>query len=823
MVSQSNKTAIRFLPVVIIFLLTVIFFSSVIFQGKTFFAFDNLFNYLPWSSFAPDFHSNNALITDPVNMHYLWHRLIVASIKLKTFPLWNGSLFGGIPFATGYTSHMNPIAFIAYLLMPLTVAHDVVLGLHLMASGIFMFLYLRSIDLRVLPSLIGAVAWMFNGYVMVFFEIESAVITASALPASLYFIERWLKKRSLLHCLLFALAVSVSVGSGYTHLIIFQSLFVIIYLIYRIIFFSRSHGIGKTFQKKDIRYLLIAAIFIGILSANFITSHLIFLEDPQRTNISFDTLFQQTGQLPFKYLITLLFPDFFGSPAGQLFSFTPRLAGSQPYNNYSELCIYVGVLTLFLSVGTLPYIFRQRHVAFFLLTSLLALTMAMGSIFYWPFAKFIPGLGFSSPTRILYLFGFAISTLCAIGAHIISDTQVTKKISLIIIWIVLSGTAITVATLVQTEIGRDWVSNVVHGVESNLLSQILSSQFSFISHVILHPVSYVAATQLALCAALMSKRSRSKTLLLSAGLLILSLDLLTFSWKYNTRSPRYLAYPKTEAIEFLRKDTSLYRVMSLGPFFHNSFEAYDISDIGGYHSFYPRRYAEYLHLSQYGLDVPLPSNYNRWINFKKFGSPLFDLINTKYLLLPPSAKVNMPKLELVYNKEIKIFKNKDAFPRFFFVKDFKFCKSREEAYKTLGSFTQQDFKQRVILESLPAEPMSMQKRAPKTEPDTSIKLISYHQNRIDFSVSTNQRGFIVLSDSYNTDWKATVDKKQADVLRANYIMRAIPISAGTHRIELTFQPKSLILGFVITIAGWIGIFLLIIICLFKERKFCYSK
>ena len=257
--------------------------------------------------------------------------------------------------------------------------------------------------------------------------------------------------------------------------------------------------------------------------------------------------------------------------------------------------------------------------------------------------------------------------------------------------------------------------------------------------------------------------------------------------------------------------------MSLGPFFHNSFEAYDIADIGGYHSFYHRRYAEYLHLSQYGSHIPLPEKFSRWVTFRSFGSPLLDLINTKYVLLPPNLVVNNPRLKLRYDKEIKIYENIYAFPRLFFVKDYKFCKSREEAYKILGTFTLEDFKQKVILESLPTNSAAKQERVTNTEHVSCIELISYNPNRIDLSVSTNQRGFIVLSDSYNTDWKATVDKKQTDVLRANYIMRAIPIDAGIHRIEFTFEPELLISGFLITITGWIGIFLLIMICLFRER------
>ena len=137
-------------------------------------------------------------------MHYLWHRFINESLRTGTLPLWDGSLFCGAPFATGYTPHGNPVAFIAYLLLPLTVAHDVVLWVHLLAAGLFMYVFLKTIALNRIAALIGSVAWMFNGYVMVFFEIESAVIAAASLPASMYFFEKWLGTRSVLHAVLCA-------------------------------------------------------------------------------------------------------------------------------------------------------------------------------------------------------------------------------------------------------------------------------------------------------------------------------------------------------------------------------------------------------------------------------------------------------------------------------------------------------------------------------------------------------------------------------------------------------------------------------------------
>jgi hypothetical protein len=280
-----------------------------------------------------------------------------------------------------------------------------------------------------------------------------------------------------------------------------------------------------------------------------------------------------------------------------------------------------------------------------------------------------------------------------------------------------------------------------------------------------------------------------------------------------------MEYPETDAIRFLKKDKSDYRIITYGNFMNNSFAPFDIADVGGYSSLYPRRYGEFLHLSQYGLGVPIPDEFSRWTRFKTFGSPLLDLINTKYILLPPfAASVRNPELELVYEGEIKIYKNKDAFPRVFFVPRYQFCGTRKQAYEAVGACSSSDFRNRVILESMPPTEFRDNNKAMRQKATSKIQIISYKGDRIELDVYTDQKGFLVISDNYHPGWRARVDGQETTVLRGNYIMRAIPIRDGKHKVELTFRPKVLIAGMVITAAGWVVLFALIGISHLRKRK-----
>ncbi len=49
---------------------------------------------------------------------------------------------------------------------------------------------------------------------------------------------------------------------------------------------------------------------------------------------------------------------------------------------------------------------------------------------------------------------------------------------------------------------------------------------------------------------------------------------------------------------------------------------------------------------------------------------------------------------------------------------------------------------------------------------------------------------IVFSEVYYPGWTATVDGKEVPVGRVNYILRAIRVEPGSHKVELSFFPKT---------------------------------
>lgn len=73
----------------------------------------------------------------------------------------------------------------------------------------------------------------------------------------------------------------------------------------------------------------------------------------------------------------------------------------------------------------------------------------------------------------------------------------------------------------------------------------------------------------------------------------------------------------------------------------------------------------------------------------------------------------------------------------------------------------------------------------------TIKLTAYEANNLQYEVSSKTGGLIVFSEIYYPGWTATVDGQEVAVGRVNYVLRAINVKPGHHKVVLDFHPKSI--------------------------------
>ena len=83
-----------------------------------------------------------------------------------------------------------------------------------------------------------------------------------------------------------------------------------------------------------------------------------------------------------------------------------------------------------------------------------------------------------------------------------------------------------------------------------------------------------------------------------------------------------------------------------------------------------------------------------------------------------------------------------------------------------------------------------------------ISLKDYAPNKLVYESDNPNNGFAVFSEMhYPKGWIATIDGKQTDFYRVNYLLRGMPIPAGKHTIVFEFIPEVVSVGSYIALSG----------------------
>ena len=299
-------------------------------------------------------------------------------------------------------------------------------------------------------------------------------------------------------------------------------------------------------------------------------------------------------------------------------------------------------------------------------------------------------------------------------------------------------------------------------------------------------------------------------------------DLIRFPAHQNpvTSVERFPIFPTTKGFDLIAAEDRLYRALAvvprtagpLGPWVAgpNSLMAYGISDASAYHSLLPARLVRYYSVMERQFegargDAALGGGrtfFNVLESYSFSTNSMARLMNIRYVLFRPGERpLDHGGLRHLYSGEMRVFQYVEQQPRAFFVQDYEELKSPRAVMRRLVS-PDFDPSQTVLLEQRPGF-------LPKNEVDesaTNVQVVTYRPEHVRLQVESGSEGIVVLSDSFFPGWEASVNDEEAEILRANFLFRAVRVPGGKSVVDFRYRPRSFDVGKLTSLLGLALIF-----------------
>ncbi len=753
---------IKYWPFGLIFSILFVFGLPYFIHGLPPFPADFLVNrFPPWQYFYGTVIKNDAL-PDVVTQMFPFKHLVIGMWKEGIVPLWNPYSFAGTPFLANFQSAVfHPLNWLFFLLPEIDAWSLLILG-QLFLAALFAFIFVRKIGLSRLASLLTAFSFAFCGFMTTWLTYGTLSMAIVFLPLALLAIEKIFEKK---YCflILLPLAVAFSFFSGHVQTSTYLMAAVFAYLLFKLV---------ETAQSKEFVFgLIFFCLGIGLTAVQIIPT--IELYNLSVRSVSFGV----SEVIPFKYLITLLAPDFYGN----------QVTRNNWLGNYVEMTGFFGVIPLILALLALVSI-RNKKTAFFAFVFIFSLILTLPTPLLDLLVMLkLPIISNSAVARLMSLVGFSGAVLAGFGLDRLAVFYRENKWQLplfagLIFVIIIGGTWYL---LLFTE---PFPADKVFIAKRNFILPSLMAG-SFLATV---GGTFIASRFLA-----KSKQIRKLVLRLSLILLVgLSIfDLFRFANKWTSFAPREFVYPKLAIIDFLQQETPPNRIFG---YFGMELQNYcQLFGFNGYDPLYPKRYGEFLTSTANGL-IQAPSTRGAGLPRRsEHGLEAINLLGGKYVLHAKGDDNkawtfdywNYPDqfVEVYRGEKYIVLENKKALGRAALFYDWQVVTDDQLIINTLFSPETDSGKTLILEEKTGIEPAGLTTTG-------EAEIVSYRPNRVEIEVNSPTVGLLFLSDNYYPGWRAEVNNQETKIYRANYSFRAIEIPAGSSTVVFSYQPASFYWG-----------------------------
>ena len=774
-----------------------------------------LFIVIAFAYFLPVIEGKELVAHDTDSWRSMAQETIEYNKSHDDVTLWTNSMFGGMP--NYQISMVQPNNVLQYV-------EKVIMSFPRPVSNVFLYLIcfyilLLSFGLKPWQAIAGAIGFTFASYnfIVIAAGHNSKAITIAYVAPLIGAVFLAFREKRFLGAVLTAFFLSLAIRANHIQILYYTLIILFFFAIVEFIFSIREKKFPDFLKSAGV--LIIAAIIaVGMNATSLLTtyeySH--YTMRGKSNGLTADTQSSQHG-LNKEYItqwsygvdetLTLLIPDFMGGastgklslksetaghlknlgvPDGQIKQIVTQLPlyrGTQPGTSGP---VYLGAIVIFLFV--LSFFVVDKKLKWWLVPMIILTMMLSWGKNFMPltdfFIDYVPMYNkFRAVSMTLFATGFGIALLAFLAMKEVYEGNISKEklTKSITVSALITGGICLVFALVPSLAGS-FVSPQdaqFQGDYAFLKDTLPLDRQSLLRSDAFRSLVFIILGAFVLWSFVKGFLKKNVSIALLAFFILI--DLFPVAKRYlnddnfESKRPTQLVQ-KTPADEAILQDKSQFRILDATvDIFNDATPSYFHKNIGGYHAAKLRRYQELINMQLTGEIGKL---------FGAFGSattaesitPVFDSLRVMNML-------NMKYV--IYNKQAPPLVNPYHNGNAWFVNNIRIAQDANEEMKLLGEI---DTRHELVIDKSLASALPS-----KITPDSTAKisLKSYAPNHLIYSVDTKTDQVAVFSEIYyDKGWKATIDGKEVPYTRVNYLLRAMPLKAGSYDVEFRFAPGS---------------------------------
>lgn len=747
--------------------------------------------------FYPDLFLVKAafLAGDHWEQHYPWAYWLAESIKQFQFPWWTDLIHSGFPItAEGQIGSFYLPNLALYFLLPIKWAYSYSSLVHFWLSGFATFLYARTIRLSWTSSFLAGFIFLYgSAFGGAYYNITS-LKTFAWMPFCLFAFEQFYATRRKRCIVIFSVGMAMALLAGYLQMATLMWLIVGIYVFLRIFLITE---LKQASEKLRMSATIITAVLVAIL-LSLPQLLLTFQLAIQSNRLNLSEHYAYIGSLSPGSLLSLIFTEMQGLFRGN--------------------SLYSSVLAIFLTLFSCFSADSRKSIGFKLWfwMGLIGLLIALGrwSPLYVMIIKLTHFYSFRIPAKFLILICFSLAMLSAIGFETLKNElekqqfATLKRVSKIYTGIIVFSILIyaffylllTWLRPPSEQISEQYIKRFIYGqtghphsmeiYQAKLQASLNSAKqmLSFENPWNIWNFALIALSFMVLY--FLNKKNSRFTLILV--LMLITLDLYGFSWRdirLDFGCYKRLEHPSrvVELLNEAKTQGELGRIYQFRtqeetiPLPPSANMLYGIEDIGAYSPFVLARYHETI--GQFGNvndsnfayapSEPFVREHVQMLHFLK----VTHIISTRPLEIP-----GFNLLRAIETEGLFVFQTDKQPVEAHFITEVEFAMdwtALKNAFMKPGF----DPKKKLMLEQSDNNFPS----APPAQAEIKLTEKTSHFNH--WHVKTSGAGFFVVPKIAYPEWQATVNGKEAPILKGDGLFQTIRIEqAGEYDIQFRYVP-----------------------------------